>query len=109
MHERVSSHAILRYMERVMRLPVQEWVGGDDTLPENLKVARVCQRAKVSAYEICQQILNPSVVAVMKAGFANCKIKQGRITYVVKDGHLITVMRDNPMKPKRRPREVEMD
>ncbi|MBB4066775.1 hypothetical protein [Gellertiella hungarica] len=109
MHERISSHAVLRYMERVMRLPVQEWIGDDDTLPENLKVLRCCQRARLSLHDICNEILHPAVKLVMDSGFANCKVRLDRITYVVKDGHLITVMRENPMKPRRRPREVEMD
>ena len=92
MLDRVSSHAILRYLERVLGLPVDEWLVGMDAELESKRVAVACERAGLPVDAVRELILHPAVLRVVASGFADCIVRLDGFAYVIKSGRVITIL-----------------
>lgn len=93
MLERVTCHAVVRYLERVLRLPVAEWLVGKEHLSENLRAEHCCERAglPVAAVRLC--MLTPPVIRQMNRNDPNkAKVITSDGIYVIAEGRLITVL-----------------
>ncbi len=92
MLERVTYHAILRYLERVLGLPVNEWLVGTELLPDRERVAMACERAGLPVDAVRELILSKPVLRVVEAGFKDCVVRLDGFAYVIRNGRVATVM-----------------
>ncbi len=92
MLERVTYHAIFRYLERVLGLPVDEWLAGTELLPDRERVAIACERAGLPVDAVRELILSKPVMRVVAAGFKDCVVRLDGYSYVIKDGKVATIL-----------------
>jgi hypothetical protein len=93
MLEAVSCHAVIRYLERVLGLPVAEWLRGKDHLSENLKVEHCCEQAGLPVAAVRLSMLTPAVIRQMQ----RCDPQKAKVItsdgiFVVVEGRVITVL-----------------
>jgi hypothetical protein len=93
MLERVSSHAVIRYLERVLCLPVDDWCSDREFPHDRAKAEFCCERAglPVDAVKLC--MLTDDVLRAMGSRTAT----RGRLVtkeciYIFRDGNLITLL-----------------
>jgi hypothetical protein len=92
MLDRVTFHAIFRYLERVLGLPVDEWLAGTELLADRERVAIACERARLPVDAVRELILSRPVLAVVAAGFKDCVVRLDGFSYVIRNGRVATVM-----------------
>lgn len=91
MLNRVSSHCVIRYLERVLGLPVDEWLVGTDRMPESTRAAMCCERAGLPVDAVRAVILSSSVALAVKTNLTGA-IKHEGFVYIVERGGVLTVM-----------------
>ncbi|NTG61818.1 hypothetical protein G6L45_16180 [Agrobacterium rhizogenes] len=92
MLDRVTYHAIFRYLERVLGLPVDEWLVGTELLPDRERVAIACERAGLPVDAVRELILSKPVQRVVAAGFRDCVVRLDGFSYVISGGKVTTVL-----------------
>lgn len=92
MLERVSCHAVIRYLERVLGLPVDEWLAGLGHLDELARAELCCERAGIPPAAVRQSILTRPVIAAMLAGFQHVIVRHEGFAYVIRSGTLVTIV-----------------
>lgn len=92
MLEAVSCHAVIRYLERVLGLPVAEWLAGADHLDEHARAELCCERAGLPVAAVRQSILNRPVVMAILAGFQQVIVRYEGFAYVIRSGKLVTIV-----------------
>lgn len=95
MHDQLSKvtyHAIFRYLERVLGLPVDEWLVGTELLPDRERVAIACERAGLPVDAVRELILSKPVLLVIAAGFKDCVVRIDGFSYVISGGKVTTVL-----------------
>lgn len=93
MLDRITCHAVIRYLERVLRLPVAEWLQGKEHLPENVKAEYCCARAGLPVAAVRLTMLTPPVIRQMNRFDPNkAKVITSDGIYVIADGRIITVL-----------------
>ncbi len=92
MLEKVTYHAIFRYLERVLGLPVDEWLVGTELLPDRERVAIACERAGLPVDAVRELILSAPVKRVIAAGFKDCAVRLDGFSYIISDGKVTTVL-----------------
>lgn len=103
MLECVSYHAILRYLERVLGLPVDTWLVGMDTVPEGKRVDHACQCAGLPVDYVRDLILCRPVRLALSCGFKQVVVRVDGFSYVIENSKIVTVLASG-MRPKdRRP------
>lgn len=102
MLEAVSAHAVIRYLERVLRLPVAEWVRGVPMLDERKQAEYCCGRAGLTSQAVRLAILAPAVERALSAGAIKAKVVTETAIYVVERGKVITVLTPEMAKNHRR-------
>lgn len=100
MLERVTYHACVRYLERVLGLPVDEWLIGHDHLNEFDKAHLCCERAGLPVDAVKQSVLCTPVLHACLAGFKNCVVRCDNLAYVIREGRVATILTDR-MRDKR--------
>lgn len=102
MLERVSCHAVIRYLERVLHLPVAEWLLGCDHLPADLQEKICCERADLPTEAVRLAMLTPPVIRQMNRNDSRkAKVITSDAIYVVVSGRIITVLEPG-MQPYRK-------
>jgi hypothetical protein len=91
MLERVSSHAVIRYLQRVLGLPVDEWTVGMDREPERVRCAHCCERAGLPVDAVRNTILTPVVSKAIELRMTGA-VKCSGFVYVLEQGKVLTVM-----------------
>lgn len=92
MRSHVSNHAVIRYVERVLGHPVDEWLAGAGNLREAERAVMVCNRAGLPIDAVRELILcRPVLVAVM-AGFGQVIVRYEGFAYVVRSGIVATIL-----------------
>ncbi|MBX5001863.1 hypothetical protein HJB72_28485 [Rhizobium lentis] len=94
MLERVTFHAVRRYLERVLSLPVDAWMAEMPGLTEIARVEACCERAGLPVDAVRSSVLCKPVLLAVTAGFKDTVVRFGGFAYVIKDGHVITVLTD---------------
>jgi hypothetical protein len=90
---RVSSHAVIRYLERVLELPVDAWLKGKESLGEHIKAAHVCECAGLPVDAVrLSMLIDPVVKAMRSKSSQKAKVVTRDAIYVISDGNLITVL-----------------
>ena len=93
MLERVSYHACVRYLERVLRLPVADWLSGKDHLNEKAKAEHCCECAGLPVDAVRLAMLTPPVIRQMNRYDANkAKVITTEAIFVVVEGRVVTVL-----------------
>lgn len=92
MLERVSFHAVIRYLDRVLGLPVEDWLDGRETLPEYVKAMHCCERAGLPVEAVRATIMSPAIARVCAAGFEEVAVRLDGFVYIIKDGIVATVL-----------------
>lgn len=88
----VSYHAILRYLERVLGLPVDTWLVGMDTVPEGKRVDHACQCAGLPVDYVRELILCPTVRTALACGFKQVVVRVDGFSYVIENSKIVTVL-----------------
>ncbi|MDQ0132643.1 hypothetical protein J2T08_000544 [Neorhizobium galegae] len=91
MLDRVSYHAVIRYLDRVLGLPVDEWLVGMDHLAEDRKARLCCQRAGLPVDAVRNAILSPIVFLAVRSGISGA-VKHDGFVFVLQRGSVLTVM-----------------
>lgn len=92
MLEAVSCHAVIRYLERVLGLPVAEWLAGADHLDEHQRAVLCCERAGLPVAAVRQSILSRPVMMAILAGFRQVIVRHEGFAYVIRSGKLVTIV-----------------
>lgn len=92
MIEAVSCHAVIRYLERVLGLPVAEWLAGADHLDEHARAELCCERAGLPVAAVRQSILSRPVIMAILAGFEQVIVRYEGFAYVIRSGKLVTIV-----------------
>lgn len=84
MLERVTLHAVLRYLERVLALPVDAWLGEmPPGISETARVMSCCERAGLPVDAVRSSVLCKPVLLVVTAGFKDTVVRFDGFAYVV--------------------------
>lgn len=92
MHNHVTYHACLRYLERVLGLPVGVWLIGMEHLPENLRAQHCCERAGLPVDAVKAAIMQPAILRICLAGFDEVAVRLDGFVYIIKHGVVATVL-----------------
>jgi hypothetical protein len=92
MLEAVSYHAVIRYLERVLGLPVSDWLADVGDVAENLKAEFCCERAGLPVSAVRQSVLIEPVLSVIRAGFKQVIVRHEGFAYVVRAGKVVTIV-----------------
>ncbi|PYE25073.1 hypothetical protein C8J32_10426 [Rhizobium sp. PP-CC-3A-592] len=92
MLDRVTNHACLRYMERVLGHPVETWLAGRSPMREADKVALCCNLAGLTVNGVRELVLHPAVLRMIACGFRQVTVRLDGFAYVIQDGKVITVL-----------------
>lgn len=88
----VSHHAVIRYLDRVLGLPVDEWLAGKEHMPEWQRCAICCERAGLPVDAVRATMMHPAIARVCAAGFDDVAVRLDGFVYIVKEGVVITVL-----------------
>jgi hypothetical protein len=90
---RVSHHSVIRYLERVLGLPVDEWLVGCDHLNDYGKAQIACERAGLPVDAVrLSMLIEPVLKAMQTRSSQKAKIITRDAIYVVTGGNLVTVL-----------------
>jgi len=92
MESSVSYHAVIRYLERVLGLPVADWLREIGDLTENLKAELCCERAGLPVAAVRQSVLIDPVKKAVIAGFQQVIVRYDGYAYVVRSGKVVTIV-----------------
>lgn len=92
MLDHVSYHAVVRYLERVLHLPVAVWLRGREHLNEKLRAEHCCACAGLPVAAVRQSILIPALIGPVLADFLNVAVKHGGMVYIVRRGVICTIL-----------------
>ncbi|TBY40859.1 hypothetical protein [Rhizobium leguminosarum] len=93
MLERVSLHAVLRYLERVLSLPVDAWLAEMPAgTSEARRVLSCCERAGLPVDAVRSSVLCRPVMLAVTAGFKDTVVRFGGFCYVIRDGAVVTIL-----------------
>jgi hypothetical protein len=90
MLERVTYHACIRYLERVLGLPVDAWLIGREHWPENLRAQHCCERAGLPVDAVKAAILCEPVMRALRSGVTTA-LKHDGFVYLLRAGVVCTV------------------
>jgi hypothetical protein len=96
----VTFHACIRYLERVLNLPVDEWLAGQDHLNEFDRAVLCCERAGLPVDAVKQSVLCKPVLYACLSGFQNVIVRCDNLAYVIRDGRVATILTER-MRDKR--------
>ena len=88
----VSHHAIIRYVERVLGLPVDEWLAGTEKMREADRAALVCERAGLPVDAVRELVLCRPVLVAVLANFRQVIVRYEGFAYVVRSGVVATIL-----------------
>lgn len=91
MLNKVSHHAVIRYLDRVLGLPVDEWLVGLDHLGENMKAKHCCERAGLPVDAVKSVILCPAVLKAVQSRMTG-SVKHDGFVYVLSGGGILTIL-----------------
>jgi hypothetical protein len=93
MLSQVTLHAVRRYLERVLALPVDAWLAEMPAgISETARVLSCCERAGLPVDAVRASVLCRPVMLVVAAGFKDTVIRTGGFCYVVRDGCVVTIL-----------------
>lgn len=92
MLEKVTFHAVVRYLERVLGLPVDEWLVGHEHMNEFDKAHLCCERAGLPVDAVKATIMHPAIARVCLAGFDEVAVRLDSFVYIIKGGVVATVL-----------------
>lgn len=92
MLHRVSHHAVIRYLDRVLGLPVDAWLVGMEHKPESQRSLHCCERAGLPVDAVRSVIMHPAIARVCAAGFVDVAVRLDGFVYIIQDGNVITVL-----------------
>lgn len=93
MLDRVSYHAAIRYLERVLRLPVDEWLRGKEHLNEKARAEHCCECAGLPVDAVRLAMLTPAVIRQMNRHDSHkAKVITTEAIFVVVEGRVVTVL-----------------
>lgn len=92
MLDHVSYHACIRYLERVLRLPVAEWLRGREHLNEKLRAEHCCACAGVPVAAVRQAILCPALIGPILSNFDSVAVKFDGWVYIIRRGIVCTIL-----------------
>lgn len=95
----VSYHAVLRYLERVLGLPVDAWTAGMAGKNDLQKALHCCGCAGLPVDAIKQSILVPPVIRAMQSKLPNVTVRHDGFAYIVGYGTVRTIL-TGEMRPK---------
>ncbi|NHT75911.1 hypothetical protein G8E10_09485 [Rhizobiaceae bacterium CRRU44] len=102
MLERVTAHAVLRYLERVLHEPVQQWLADQPPMRECQKLALCCERAGLPADAVRLSMLTQPVINALntKRSQKTTLVTENAV-YVIDGRKIITVLAIG-MRPKKK-------
>lgn len=91
MLSRVSYHAVMRYLERVLGCPVPDWLDGKEYLNPRGQAEFACAAAGLSLDEVRRAMLVPAVERVIAGVTGRVSVRCDHVVYVIKDGVVTTI------------------
>lgn len=88
----VSFHAVIRYVERVLGEPCDDWLKDAGPILEEARARLCCQRAGLPFLAVIDLILCPPVLSACLAGFAEVSVRFEGFVYIVRSGRVISVL-----------------
>ncbi|WP_457663976.1 hypothetical protein [Sinorhizobium medicae] len=92
MLDAVSFHAVVRYLERVLEMPVAEWLAGHETLDARQQAEICCARAGMAVAAIRQAILVRPVLLAVSSGFGQVVVRHEGLAYIVRNSVVATIV-----------------
>lgn len=93
MLEKVSFHSVIRYLERVLHLPVDEWLRGKEHLNEKDRAEHCCECAGLPVDAVRLTMLTPAVIRQMNRNDSHkAKVITAEAIFVVVEGRVVTVL-----------------
>ncbi|MBB3313659.1 hypothetical protein FHT78_005453 [Rhizobium sp. BK196] len=94
MLDRVTNHAVLRYLQRVLNLPVDDWCAGQPFSCDRERVAFCCERAELPVDAVKELIMSKPVMLMCMAGFQNVCVRLDGFAYIIRQGFVVTILTD---------------
>lgn len=92
MRSHVSNHAVIRYVERVLGHPVDEWLAGTGKLRSDNRAIIVCNRAGLPIDAVRELILCGPVLVAVQSGLGQVIVRYNGFAYVVRSGIVATIL-----------------
>lgn len=91
MLDHVSYHACIRYLDRVLGLPVADWLVGTEHLNEKLRAELCCERAGVPVAEVRKAILSKPVALAILSNFCDVTVRYEGFAYIIKNRIVVSI------------------
>jgi len=92
MRDHVTNHAVIRYIERVLGLPVDEWLTDKRHLSEDRRAMFCCHKADLPARLVREMVLCAPVRAAVACGFQQVVVRFEGFAYVIREGRVVTIL-----------------
>lgn len=92
MLDHVSFHAVIRYLERVLGFPVNDWLVGMERMGEDARARHCCAKAGLPLAYVRELVLCRPVLAAVICGFEQVVVRVDGFAYVVRNGIVATVL-----------------
>ncbi|MBY3162098.1 hypothetical protein HFO65_15800 [Rhizobium laguerreae] len=93
---KVTLHAVRRYLERVLSLPVDAWLAEMPVgISETARVLSCCERAGLPVDAVRASVLCRPVMLAVAAGFKDTVVRIEGFCYVIRDGFVVTILTDD--------------
>lgn len=93
MLEAVSYHAVIRYLERVLCLPVSDWLREIGDVAEHIKAELCCERAGLPVSAVRLAMLTDPVLKAMRSRHCQkTKVITRDAIFVIMQGRIVTVL-----------------
>lgn len=94
MLDRVTHHATIRYLQRVLALPVDDWCAGQTFQNDKDRAAFCCERAGLPVDAVKELIMSRPVQLMCQAGFENVCVRFEGFAYIIRSGFVVTILTD---------------
>lgn len=92
MNDKITYHAIIRFLERVMNIDVTQFIGEVSAAKDKEQATIACQRAGTSIEHIRSLIMQSPAGEALLAGFTQVNVHYEGSTYVIDQGILKTIL-----------------
>lgn len=104
----VTYHAVVRYLERVLHLPVESWLVGMEHNTHEFQAMECCRRADLPIEAVRSAVLSPAVLRALSCGLSKINLIHDDAVYVIDGGRVVTILSipiyDNMMRRRYGPR-----
>lgn len=102
MLDRISYHAVIRFLERAHGLPVAVWLNGTEHFNERTRAEHCCTHAGLTVADVRASILTPALTRIMEyATKGRVTLRMAGLVYVIDGGNLVTILTADMHRPRK--------